>query len=652
MWKKLSPPSSILLLVVLVLAVIINIFTLFVDGSLQLIFLVNDREVPSIRYLLQNYGLDWQLNDLVLNATIPDGDFIKTTPDGYLKELHLSYITPQFVKVPFLDNGPPDPNFKWFDLPFLESLYVSVVPRDGSYNILEMTRGLPSLKLLDIGGHYINYIPNGFPFTKTLEILEMQTSYSWLHPKNLNSIYYPSLYKWSFSHFAKEPLPDGVAEDIVGSLFMPSNVEELQRLPDSLWVTPVWEETVFNSYISECFKCYNRQFSNLLFPLYRTYPMDCDVTVSSLRYHGESVRIEGNNLLNAVAERDVFSNIPLPFITPGGQLTPVVPNKVLEYDRTHPSLIEEDVVIGNNTVTNFIATVKISFTTINIDGGMVSSQLPYGLYIRVPLNYNHLIDHKIVINGLPCLKQTILYQSDSILQCFVPILISQPQLYLTFQISNIKNTAVTYFNLIRSYPNINNTIEINMDDILDANYNNSTIALKGIFSHDQDELPIEPIVLINDQECLVQSINFTSLSCTINLKNILLTNNNNNNNNNNLKQLDLFVEIEGHSFSSSNIISIILPSNSNSNSNDSSNSSSNNYSSSEEEQEKEKDNTKQMVLYIMVSIVGAVVLVSAIVIAVRKIQSNQVKKINNNNINSNEEIKMSNFEIDLKSKLN
>ncbi|EGG24249.1 hypothetical protein DFA_06399 [Cavenderia fasciculata] len=592
-------------------------------------FTILQSEEPSIRYIQQNYGLVWQLNGLELNVTIRNSlESVVMSLDGHLLELTTSNIG-----LLFIENGIPDPNFEYLDLPFLETLRLRTMPRDGSKNILEMTRGLPSLKRLQLDFHVIDYFPPDFPYTKTIEEFDITTSFSWTHLKNLNSIYFPSIIVLGLPTRVKEPLPDGSTEGIVGVIIAQSipvaNLRYWQRLPDSLCsalafaVTypPVFKKIMFNTYVSECFKCYNHQFTNLVFDLDQKYPMDCNVTVSSVRYMGTKTRIEGNNLLNSLIERDYYG-IPLPLVTPGGEMIATVPNKVLEYDRNHPSLMEENVVIGNNTITNFIATFKISFTTINIDGGMISSQLPYGLYIRVPLNYNHFIDHKILVSGTPCIKSTILYTNDKTLQCFAPLLITQSHQYLTFQISNIRNNAITYYNLTRSYPNIINTIEINMDDILDTNYQNSSmITLNGIFSHDKDELPTKSIVLINDQECLVQSINFTTLSCTINLKNILY----NNNNNYHLKQLDLFVEIEGHSFSSSNIISIIPPSNNSSSNNN--NSSTNNSSS----QEKEKDNTKQMILYIMVSIIGAVVLVSVIVVSIRKIQSNQLKNNNKNN---------------------
>ncbi|EGG24251.1 hypothetical protein DFA_06401 [Cavenderia fasciculata] len=576
---------------------------------------------PSIRYIQQNYGLVWQLNGLELSVTIRNYlESVAMSLDGHLLELTTSYIGPVFI-----ENGIPDPNFEYLDLPLLHNLRLRTIPRDGSKNILEMTRGLPSLKRLQLENHVIDYFPPDFPYTKTIEEFDITTSFSWTHLKNLNSIYFPSLVGMGLPSDAKEPLPDGSAEDIV-AVFVSYGIDTInyrnwKRLPDSLCSAlafdvsypPAYKKIMFRSYVAKCFKCYNHQFTNLVFNLDQKYPMDCNVTVSSVRYMGTKTRIEGNNLLNSLIERDFFG-IPLPLVTPGGVMTATVPNKVLEYDRTHPSLVEENVVIGNNTVTKFIATVKVPFTTINIDGGMVSSQLPYGLYIRVPLNYNHFIDHKILVSGTPCIKSTILYTNDNTLQCFAPLLITQSHQYLTFQISNIRNNAITYYNLTRSYPNINNTIGVNMDDILDTNYQNSSmITLNGIFSHDRDELPTKSIVLINDQECLVQSINFTTLSCTINLKNILLINNNNIN----LKQqLDLFVEIDGHSLSSSNIIFMIPPSNSNNNSNSSNN-------NSEEEQEQKENHITPLIIYLIVTTIGAIVLVSVIVFSIHKIQSHK-----------------------------
>ncbi|EGG24843.1 hypothetical protein DFA_03088 [Cavenderia fasciculata] len=354
---------------------------------------VAESEVASIDYLIKQYVMYAKVENNTLYSNVSRLFLVKN-----LNVVEINSPTNDPIP-PWLDSGRPDMTVTSLNFTKLEYLFLYRYPRDGSNNILELTRGMPSLIEIQVN-ELITTIPEGFPFTKKLQKIMFNSMITL--PKNLNNEVYPSLTRYEISSH-KEPMPDGFGDRLFASFIMNLQGYLPFRLPDSLVTANSLTLKPISSnpeYIAQAYQCFNGTF--MLSESYqggfiKDFPNNiCNISVTSLRYNGNKVTIRGNNIMRG--QNQYGTNIRYA----GGTLNQLVPGSMLEFTRNTPGMMEEFVPIANHSQKNLLLSIAVSFTRINLGHSKVITQVPFGVVVTVDINYNTNIEHRLSLNGATC----------------------------------------------------------------------------------------------------------------------------------------------------------------------------------------------------------------------------------------------------------
>ncbi|EGG13378.1 hypothetical protein DFA_11139 [Cavenderia fasciculata] len=538
-------------------------------------YAIHPDEVDSLEWIIKQYVIPWKINKtsnvLTDMEDVKYTDYVTVNTNGQLTRLKTPYYEEYFD-----DDGPPDKNLPFLNFTALEALDLQSIPRDGSINFMELTKAMPNLFRLTSAIEVDSY-PEGFPYSKKIRNFQMLSQNVVTYPKNFNLLYWPSL-----NRLVSEPVPIGFGHGMGGSIVIgklktyfpyPFTLSDSMCGFDSV-VSPSTTDFDNPRYAGSCFRCFYRDYTPFTRqlgpppeptgegPYINDYirESNCEVTITSVRYNGNSITVYGNNIIGG-AKRG--GDTLKPFQTRFGTITPIKQNSIFKYDRNSSlNSPDEDVPIGYSTLFKSFVVVKISFTPINMGDVQAINQVPFGIKVSIVLNYNHNILHTMSINGAPCkceIIQILVYNNETINSS-----------------NNSNNNIGNYSILLTGYF---------------GNISNTTIAKVEI-----DSVP-----------CIVLMINSTTIEC-----NMTIDSNHYNNQDLGVQQVETYIEIDSHSLSSTNIIYFnisnhqIIPSSSSSSNND-------NYN--------DDDYQSKTKIYIIVSVVGAVILCTTFFI-VRKVAIN------------------------------
>ncbi|EGG24839.1 hypothetical protein DFA_03084 [Cavenderia fasciculata] len=581
---------------------------------------INANELPSLTFMIKQYGMNWTLVDNMLSnydtrdVTVVNGSFTL-----------LSFFSIRSQQYTY--HGLPDRSLSALYFPNLTSLRIDSLQMDGSINILYMVRNLSNLITLFIDKPYIRVIPDGFPFT-----LNKLT--------DLTIKYYI------------EPVPDGFGEGLNSKVYLthlnslvPSS-QPIFRLPDSLCgaygLYYFWRQntTPLLKYAADCFKCFDSRLSPYMLGatnLFKGYNYPCDIKVTSLYYKtNDTVIINGNNLQSSLGSTTSGNGI-IDFI---------LNNQIVQYRRADLYPIQDQVVLSSRFGST--ASIPVSLTRINLGNFITIDQQPFGINISINLNYNINIHHTISINGVACRKFNSIYIKDR-LTCFFPLQISSQSTLLNYNIANIRNSEIYQSNFTRQYPSLsnNNNYTITMNESA-TEYKLELIGQFGMINQTSSSSTRTSTtmssVLINNTDCIITSINSTHLEC------IIILDTNTTTVHQQQQQIEggvsgsdgefveIYISIDGHSFTSFDSIYIKYPTISSSSSSLSSSSSSSSSSTNGiSNSDYQSNNTKY---YIIAGVLGGALVAGVTVLIVMRIKR---KQLINSRIKSNNQLELKKY---------